>query len=193
MLNSDVLHIGVPIRLLDPALVVAHVETSIVATSKIRIVPGNEKSRRKRAPALLEEAVYLELLRTTDVLSHGLAKVLKTASLSSTQYNVLRILRGTPDGLPCGEIANRMITRDPDITRLLDRLEKRGLISRWRDSQDRRMVFARITADGLHELARLDVIVLQAHRRQLSHLGRKRLLTLGRLLRDCRLQEKSSH
>ncbi len=72
----------------------------------------------------------MELLRTTDMLSRGLVGVLKAEDVSPTQYNVLRILRGTPDGLPCGEIASRMITRDPDMTRLLDRLEKRGLISR---------------------------------------------------------------
>ena len=62
-----------------------------------------------------------------------------------TQYNVLRILRGTPEGLACGEIASRMITRDPDVTRLLDRLEKRGLISRCRETGDRRTVMVRIT------------------------------------------------
>ena len=76
-------------------------------------------------------------------------RVLKTEDLSATQYNVLRILRGAPEGLPCGEIANRMITRDPDVTRLLDRLEKRGLISRCRETKDRRTVMARITPDGL--------------------------------------------
>jgi DNA-binding MarR family transcriptional regulator len=68
----------------------------------------------------------LDLLRTTDVLSRGLVQVLvqvlKTEDLSSTQYNVLRILRGAPEGLPCGEIASRMITGDPDVTQLLDRL-----------------------------------------------------------------------
>src|SRR3984957_14343623 len=84
-----------------------------------------------------EEAAFLDLLRTTDMLSRGLITVLKTEDLSATQYNVLRILRGAPEGLPCGEVANRMITRDPDITRLLDRLEKRGLISRSREAKDR--------------------------------------------------------
>lgn len=153
-------------------------------------MPTKQNSGKKRPSFFLEETVYLELLRTTDILTRGVANVLKTAQLSSTQYNVLRILRGAPDGLPCGEIANRMITRDPDITRLLDRLEKRGLISRWRESQDRRMVLARITADGLRALAHLDVTVQQAHRRQLGHLGRKRLLVLGRLLRDCRRGEQ---
>lgn len=85
----------------------------------------------------LEERVYLDLLRTCEVLTRRIGEVLKAEDLSSTQYNVLRILRGAPDGLPYGEIGNRVITRDPDITRLLDRLEKRDLISRWRLAEDR--------------------------------------------------------
>ena len=124
----------------------------------------------------------MELLRTTDTLSRGLVKVLKTEDVSGTQYNVLRILRGSPEGLPCGEIASRMITRDPDITRLLDRLEKRGLISRCRETKDRRMVMARITPEGLKLLARLDEPVQTAHRKQLGHLGRGRLRALTELL-----------
>jgi DNA-binding MarR family transcriptional regulator len=130
----------------------------------------------------------LELMRTTDMLSRGLVKVLKTEDLSSTQYNVLRILRGSPQGLPCGEIASRMITRDPDITRLLDRLEKRGLISRCRETEDRRMVMARVTADGLKLLARLDDPVQETHRQQLSHLGRERLRALAELLHAARTE-----
>jgi DNA-binding MarR family transcriptional regulator len=116
------------------------------------------------------------------MLSRGLLKVIKTEDLSSTQYNVLRILRGSPQGLLCGEIASRMITRDPDVTRLLDRLEKRGLISRWREARDRRTVMARITPEGLKVLARLDGPILAAHRRQLGHLGRERLAALTELL-----------
>src|ERR1700741_3922379 len=116
-------------------------------------VPHAKKVRRESCP---EEAAFLELLRTTDQLSRRLVPLLKAEELSPTQYNVLRILRGAPEGLPCGEIGQRMITRDPDITRLLDRLEKRTLIARWRDSQDRRMVLARITPQGLKMLGRLD-------------------------------------
>jgi DNA-binding MarR family transcriptional regulator len=138
-----------------------------------------ENDRRHPCP---EEAAFLDLLRTTDMLSRGLIAVLKTEDISSTQYNVLRILRGSPEGLPCGEIANRMITRDPDITRLLDRLEKRGLISRCRQTKDRRMVMVRITPEGLNLLARLDEPVQEGHRRQLGHLGRDRLLALTELL-----------
>jgi len=133
-----------------------------------------------------EEAAFLDLLRTTDVLSRAPAHVLKSEDLSSTQYNVLRILRGAPGGLPCGEIAHRMITRDPDITRLLDRLEKRGLISRSRPADDRRTVIAAISPAGLDLLARLDKPVQDTHRRQLSHLGPARLRALCDLLTDCR-------
>jgi DNA-binding MarR family transcriptional regulator len=147
---------------------------------------GTDQSRSKRRPDCPEEAVFLDLLRTTDMLSRGLVGVLKAEDLSANQYNVLRILRGSPDGLPCGEIASRMITRDPDITRLLDRLEKRGLISRCRETKDRRMVMARITPDGLRLLARLDEPIEEAHRKQLGHLGRERLGALTDLLHAAR-------
>jgi len=142
-------------------------------------------SKARHAPSP-EEAVFLDLLRTSDALSRRLAHVLKNEELSSNQYNVLRILRGAPEGLPCGEIGSRMITRDPDITRLLDRLEKRGLISRCRETKDRRMVLTRISAEGLKLLARLDEPVQEAHREQLGHLGRERLKALTELLRDSR-------
>src|SRR6185437_9929369 len=137
-----------------------------------------QKGSKARHTRSLEEAVFLDLVRTSDVLSRRLVYVLKNEDLSSNQYNVLRILRGAPDGLPCGEIGNRMITRDPDITRLLDRLEKRGLISRHRETKDRRMVMARITRDGMQLLARMDEPVREGHRAQLGHLGRERLKAL---------------
>ena len=133
-----------------------------------------------------EELAFLELLRTSDQLNRRLVPVLKAEELSETQYNVLRILRGAPEGLPCGEIGNRMITRDPDITRLLDRLEKRSLISRCREAKDRRTVLTRITPEGLKLLSRLDEPVQNAHRERLGHLGRERLKALCDLLRAAR-------
>ena len=144
------------------------------------------KSRRRVGSP--EEATFLELLRTTDMLSRGVVPVLKSEDLSPTQYNVLRILRGAPAGLFCGEIASRMITRDPDVTRLLDRLENRVLISRCREAKDRRTVRARIAPEGLTVLARLDEPVQAAHRQQLGHLGRQRLQVLAQLLRAARGQ-----
>jgi DNA-binding MarR family transcriptional regulator len=147
---------------------------------------ANLRIEKRRPAGTLEEATFLDLLRTSDLLTRRMVGVLKAVELSATQYNVLRILRGSPEGLPCGEIANRMITRDPDITRLLDRLEKRGLVSRCRETDDRRMVLTRITPEGLDLLARLDEPVQDAHRKQLGHLGRKALLKLAELLRAAR-------
>jgi len=143
---------------------------------------ASQSESKRRHAGCPEEAAFLDLLRTTDLLSRGPAQVLRSEDLSATQYNVLRILRGAPEGLACGEIARRMITRDPDITRLLDRLEKRGLISRCRETRDRRTVLARITADALKLLTRLDEPVQEVHRRQLGHLGRERLRALAELL-----------
>lgn len=145
-----------------------------------------QTENKQKHPVCLEEVAFLELSRTTDMLSRRLSGLLKAEDLSATQYNVLRILRGAPDGLPCGEIGNRMITRDPDITRLLDRLEKRELIARSRDAHDRRMVMAKITPEGLKLLARMDEPVREGHRSQLGHLGRERLRLLIELLQDAR-------
>jgi DNA-binding MarR family transcriptional regulator len=148
-----------------------------------------DSGRREGKMGSAEESAFLDLLRTSDILSRGIVRVLKPTQLSPTQYNVLRILRGSRQGLTCGEIASRMITRDPDITRLLDRLEKRGLTSRCRETQDRRMVLVRITPEGLRVVARLDEPVMEAHRKQLGHLGPERLQKLKELLRAARGDE----
>ena len=147
---------------------------------------GSKRHSEKTRIGSPEEIAFLELLRTCDLLSRRLASVLKKADLSPNQYNVLRILRGAPEGLACGEIAGRMITRDPDVTRLLDRLEKRGLIARCRESKDRRMVLTRITEEGLRALAELDQPIQDVHRQQLGHLGGNRLGALSELLQLAR-------
>lgn len=142
---------------------------------------------RPRLTPCAEETAFLELCRTTDLLSRRLETLLKAEDLSPNQYNVLRILRGSADGLPCGEIGNRMITRDPDITRLLDRLEKRKLIERWRDPGDRRVVLAKITPAGLELLTRMDEPIRAGHRSQLGHLGASKLKLLSQLLQEARM------
>lgn len=147
-------------------------------------------SGKLRKPGSPEEAAFLDLLRTADLLTRRAIGVLKTEDLSPTQYNVLRILRGAREGLTCGEIACRLITRDPDVTRLLDRLEKRGLISRARESRDRRMVLARITPEGLELVDRLDEPVQETHRKLLGHMGKSRLRALGELLAATREKVK---
>ena len=116
-----------------------------------------------------------------------LAEALKPSDLTPTQYNVLRILRGAGDkGLTAGDVSDRMITRDPDVTRLLDRLEKRGLAERWRCTEDRRVVWTRITPAGREAIAPLDGEIERMHLRQLSHLGPERLGTLIELLEAVR-------
>ena len=148
-----------------------------------------ETGKRRRV-GNFEEQTFVDLLRTTDLLSRRPAQVLKAEDLSSTQYNVLRILRGTPEGLSCSEIADRMITRDPDITRLLDRLEKRKLVRRNRDAKDRRAIVVTITPPGLELLARLDIPIQETHRAQLKHMGEDRLKQLRELLAACRPAEE---
>jgi len=152
-------------------------------------VPQKRKIARKtRAPEThLEEQVFVNVMRTADALARGGEALLKPTGLSATQYNVLRILRGAgTQGLACREVGCRMISRDPDITRLLDRMESRGLIARAREEQDRRVVKTRITPEGLRVLAELDAPVQELHRRQLHHLLAKELRQLSRLLERVR-------
>lgn len=135
--------------------------------------------RQRRPFPSVEAEAFLNVQRTADALMRGLTDVLKPHDLSPTQYNVLRILRGSePEGLPCGEIAERMVTRDPDVTRLLDRMERHGLLTKTRERGDRRVVRVRITAFGLDLVNRLDRPVAELHQAQLAHLGEKRLRTL---------------
>lgn len=137
--------------------------------------------------SLLEEEVFVNLQRSADACMQRVHEALKPAGLSPTQYNVLRILRGAGEaGLPCGEIAARMITRDPDITRLLDRLEARGLVRRKRQKKDRRVIQVVITSAGFELLAGLDEPIRETHRRQFGHLSEEQLRTLIALLEEAR-------
>jgi len=137
---------------------------------------------RERA-ASLEERAYLELLLTADRLAGKMAEWLKPHGLSPTQYNALRILRGAGvDGLPCTEVGARMISRDPDITRLVDRLERRGLVTRSRGAKDRRVVRAGITPAGLELLKGLDRPVSEFVRGMMGHLRTEQLQSLMHLL-----------
>jgi len=143
--------------------------------------------QQRRPFVSLEAEAYLNLQRSADALMRGLAGVLKPAGLSPAQYNILRILRGAgSDGLSCGEVGERMITRDPDMTRLLDRMEKRKLISRARECSDRRVVRVRIAAEGLKRVNSLDSPVASLHRRQLGRMGDRRLRALIDLLEEAR-------
>ncbi len=107
---------------------------------------------------------------------------MKPFDLTAAQFNVLRILRGSPDGLACGQISERMIQRDPDVTRLLDRMESRSLIQRTRSSEDRRVVITRISDAGLQLLTRIDPLVQQSHLRQFQGFTKCQLEQIKMLL-----------
>lgn len=133
-----------------------------------------------------EEEIYLTILRTAEVLSWGVIETLKRADLTPTQYNALRILRGAgPDGASCREVGERMVTKESDITRLLNRLEARGLITRER-GEDRRFLVVRIADKGLGLLSELDEPVAECHRRQLGHMGDAQFNSLSKLLNAAR-------
>jgi DNA-binding MarR family transcriptional regulator len=137
----------------------------------------------------LEEEAFLGLQRTASLLLQSLGRELKGHDLTPAQYNTLRILRGAgPDALTCGEIGERLVSPGPDVTRLLDRLEQRGLVTRLRDAEDRRVVRARITEQGLDLLATLDEPVGRMLARLLGSLGQERLRTFVTLLDEAREQ-----
>lgn len=150
--------------------------------------PQSEIRQSRPFPHPAEET-FLNLLRTAGWLERTVEDALRPAGLTQPQYNVLRILQGAgKDGLPCGEVGARMITRDPDMTRLLDRMEKRGLIRRSRSEKDRRVVRAYLSPEGATALKPLEKPVREAIRRALEPLGEAKLATLTGLLEEVRIQ-----
>jgi DNA-binding MarR family transcriptional regulator len=142
-----------------------------------------DKVRTKRGPLPVEDQTFVALMKAADALEQEAEKVVKANGLTGAQYNVLRILRGAePEGLACGTIGERMISHDPDMTRLLDRMEKRGMITRQRQSDDRRVVKTRITANGLEILKRLEQPIRKLHKQQFRHMPAARVKTLKALL-----------
>ena len=140
-----------------------------------------------------EEEAYLNLLRTVAVLETPFARLLKSKGISEPAYNILRICRGhsqaegaNPHGIPCQTIGDQLISRLPDVTRLVDRLEEAGLVKRARTPDDRRVVLIGITRRGLALLAELDKPIGEMHRQVLRHLTRSELIELNRLLAKAR-------
>lgn len=132
-----------------------------------------------------EHQTYLALQRLALRLKDETDQFLKQEGLTGTQFNVLRILRGAGDTpLTCGEIAGRLLNKDPDVTRLLDRMEKQGLIERVRSEQDRRVLLTHLSPQGHEMVARLDGPLAQVHRQQFSHLPPDRLQALLDLLNE---------
>lgn len=145
---------------------------------------------RQRKPfSSLQQEAHLNVVRTGALLQHAFEQLLKPYGISNTQYNVLRILRGAePDGLCRNELRDRLLTRMPDVTRLLDRMEFVGLVARSRDGTDRRQVSTRITTEGRRLVDELDAVVAAEHQRCLGHLNKQQLAMLIELLTIARSQ-----
>jgi DNA-binding MarR family transcriptional regulator len=138
---------------------------------------------QERPFSSLEEEALLNLMRTSDCLNRAFHLKTRDWGVTSTQYNVLRILRGAqPQGLTCSAIGTRMITAEPDITRLLARLKALKLIRQQRDSHDRRMVWTQISQAGLALLKQMDPVILAVPAQLLGQLDAAQLKELIRLL-----------
>jgi DNA-binding MarR family transcriptional regulator len=143
--------------------------------------------RQSRPPGSVEEEVYLNIARTFEVVQQKVTDFLRPYELSPTQYNVLRILRGAGrEGVTCSQAAERMLNHDPDMTRLLDRLERRGLVARERSTQDRRVVMTRITDKGMKLLGSIDQPIERFQKQTLRKVGAARLRVLIDLLEQVR-------
>jgi DNA-binding MarR family transcriptional regulator len=150
-----------------------------------KVAPDRTKDRASsgRRDWSLEEETYLSLQRTAESLDWKLGGLLKPFGITTTQYNVLRILRSSGAcGSACGEIAQRMVTRDSDVTRLLDRMENMGLVTRCREQRDRRVVTTCLTPEASRLLEKLDDPVGQLMQQLLGEMGARRLTNLSELL-----------
>lgn len=135
----------------------------------------------------LEQEVYLNLWRTYDRLKAFEEETFRQVGLSAQQYNALRLLRSVyPGSMPTLVLGSRLISRAPDMTRLLDRLESGGWLTRERPPENRRVVEVRITEQGLALLQEIHGAVLQCHRRQLAHMNEAELRQLTTLLKAAR-------
>ena len=150
--------------------------------------PSLQQDIRQSKPfSSLQTEAYLSVIRTSSVLFDGVEALLKPFGISATQYNVLRILRGAGEGGLCrNELRDRMLTRMPDMTRLLDRMEEAGFVTRSREQDDRRMVLTRITPRGSELLNELDQPMTELHAAQLSRLSDEQLRALVDLLTEVR-------
>jgi DNA-binding MarR family transcriptional regulator len=146
--------------------------------------PSLQQDLKQKKPfRSLQQEAYLSVVRTATALTDAMEDLVKARGISATQYNVLRILRGSgAEGLCRNALRDRMLTRMPDMTRLLDRMEEAGLVVRVREGDDRRMVMTRITAQGRELLDELDAPVMALHRKQMRGLTDVQLRSLSDLL-----------
>ncbi len=152
--------------------------------SKNRLQDELKKKRPFDSP---EQEANLNILRTNDQFQNRFGRLFREFDLTSSQYNVLRILRGEGKPMPCQEIAERMIQVVPAMTGLLDRLENQGHIRRERCTEDRRIIYVELTDSAKDLLKRMDAPVSELHKRLIGHLTQMEIKELSRLLEKARL------
>lgn len=145
-----------------------------------------QELKKKRPFESPEQEAALNIVRTNDQLQIRFARLFREHGLTSSQYNVLRILRGEGKPLPILEIADRTITVVPGITGLIDRLEEAGFVERKRCEKDRRVIYVALTDKGAASLARLDRPVVALHKKLMGHLPHSELKAISRLLEKVR-------
>ena len=151
---------------------------------------------QERPFASVEEEALLNVIRTADCFHRAFQKVGRTWGVTSTQYNVLRILRGAePRGLTCSAIGDRMLTAEPDITRLLGRLKALKLIRQQRDRHDRRVLWTQISPAGRELLQQMDPVILQLPKDLMGHMSKgdvDELIRLTELARQQCIEKQAS-
>ena len=161
--------------------------TFVITDTLLPMTRLQDEIKQSRPFRSAEQEASISIARTAAVLEHGVAETLRPHGITPTQYNALRILRGAGEaGLCRGEVGQRMVAMVPDATRLLDRLEQMGLVTRVREGTDRRFVRNRLTGRGRQLVDSLDDVLTDLHHRQLGHLGSDRLRLLIDLLEDAR-------
>ena len=152
--------------------------------------PLQDELKQTKPFRTLQQEAQLNMVRTANILSDAFEQMLKPHGITGTQYNVLRILRGAePDGLCRNEVSQRLLNRMPDATRLLDRMEEAGLVTRERSTTDRRLVTTRITTKGREIVDSLDDSADEQHEKALGHMSEQQLRTLIKLLTIARKQD----
>ena len=142
--------------------------------------------KKKRPFASLDQEVLLNILRTNDQLQIRLERLFRQFGLTSSQYNVLRILRGEGDSLPITEIASRTVTVVPGMTGLIDRLETAEMVRRDRSAEDRRVIYVEITTKALEVLAKLDKPLMELHAQMVGGLNDTEKRDIVRLMEKLR-------
>lgn len=161
-------------------------EASPKPATKARRAGAAGHHKDVRTPRTLGQyEAYAAILQLAEATQRGFAELLRPSDLSLAQYNVLRILRGAGgEGLACGQVGERLIRHDPDLTRLIDRLQRRGFTERVRDTRDRRVVRTFITPKGLELMTSLDAGFDALHETQFGHMSDRRLAELTSLIRE---------